>query len=170
MIQKYKEKLPKVYESCYIAPGSFVIGDVTIGDKSSVWHNAVLRGDVNKLIIGENSNIQDLCVIHCADEKGTVVGNNVTVGHGAILHACDIKDNCLIGMGAVVLDGVIVGKNSIVGANALVPPNMIIPENSLVLGNPGKVVRSTKQNEVDDIIKNACHYRELSLQYLEEKG
>lgn len=132
--------------TAYVAPGAFVVGDVTIGEDSSVWYNAVVRGeDYGAVVIGERTNIQDLCVVHVDEGKPCTIGNRVTVGHRAIIHACTIEDDCLIGMGAILLNGVHVGAGSVVGAGALLTEGTVVPPGSLVLGMPGKVVR-----EVDD--------------------
>lgn len=126
----------------YVARGAVVIGDVTLGENSSVWYNAVLRGDINRIVVGHHTNIQDNAVLHLADEFGCILGNWVTVGHSAIVHACTVGDECLIGMGATILDGAEIGAQSIVGANALVTQYAKIPPGSLVLGSPAKVVRT----------------------------
>lgn len=165
MIQKFNDYVPEVDETCYLAPGSAVIGNVIIGKGSSVWHNAVIRGDVDQIIIGENTNIQDCSVLHCAHNIKLIIGNNVTVGHGAILHSCEIGDNSLVGMGAIVLDGVKIGNNCLIGAGAVVTPNTVIPEGSLVLGNPGKVKRELTANEIDHISNNAHEYVQFAEKY-----
>jgi gamma-carbonic anhydrase len=124
-----------------------VVGDVTLGDGASVWYNAVLRGDINRIVIGDHSNIQDNSVVHLADDFPCEVGSYVTVGHSAIVHACKIGDECLIGMGAVVLDGAEIGAQCLIGARALVTQNVKIPAGSLVLGSPAKVVRALSDKE-----------------------
>ncbi len=140
-------KKPVVGKGVYIARGAVVMGDVTLGDGASVWYNAVLRGDINRIVIGDYSNIQDNSVIHLADEFPCIVGRYVTVGHAAIVHACRIGDECLIGMGAVVLDGAEVGAQCLIGARALVTQNVKIPDGSLVLGSPAKIVRALTDEE-----------------------
>jgi len=132
---------PKLGQHVYIAPGAQIIGRVTIGAYSSVWCNAVLRADLNQIIIGHHSNIQDNSVLHLADELPCVIGNYITVGHGAILHACTIADEVLVGMGSTILDNAKIGKQSIIGAGALVAAGTQIPPGSLVLGMPAKVIR-----------------------------
>lgn len=124
-----------------------MIGDVTLGDHASVWYNAVLRGDINRIVVGHHTNIQDNAVLHLADELPCVVGNFVTVGHSAIVHACAVGDECLIGMGATILDGAVIGGQSIVGANALVKQGMVVPPGSMVMGCPAKVVRELSATE-----------------------
>ena len=140
-LDTYLRKKPVLGDGVYIARGAVVFGDVTLGDHSSVWYNAVLRGDINRIVVGHHSNIQDLAVVHLADDFPCLIGDWVTVGHSAIVHACAVGDECLIGMGATILDGAEIGAQSIVGANALVTQNTKIPPGSLVLGSPAKVVR-----------------------------
>ena len=138
---------PRLGQGVYIARTAVVIGDVTLGDSSSVWYGAVLRGDINRIVVGHHSNIQDNAVLHLADDDACLVGNWVTVGHSANVHACTIGDECLIGIGATVLDGAEIGEQSLVGANALVTPRTKIPPGSLVLGSPAKVVRALSAEE-----------------------
>ena len=141
-LETHLRKRPSVGEGVYIAKGAVVIGDVTLGAFSSVWYNAVLRGDINRIVVGEYSNIQDNAVIHLADDYPCLIGRFVTIGHSAIVHACTVEDECLIGMGATILDGAVIGAQSIVGANALVTQGTVVPPGSMVLGSPAKVVRS----------------------------
>jgi carbonic anhydrase/acetyltransferase-like protein (isoleucine patch superfamily) len=138
---------PSLGEGVYIAKNATVLGDVTLGDYSSVWCNAVLRGDINRIVIGHHSNIQDNAVLHLADDYGCILGNYVTVGHSAIVHACTVQDEVLVGMGSVILDGAVLGAQSIIGARALVPQGAQIPPGSMVLGVPGKVVRALSAEE-----------------------
>lgn len=140
-LDTYLRKRPTLGKDVYIAKTAVVLGDVTMGDHSSVWYNAVVRGDINRIVIGHHTNIQDLAVLHLADEFPCILGNYVTVGHSAIVHACTVGDECLIGMGAVILDGAEVGAQSLIGAKALVTGGMKIPAGSLVLGSPAKVVK-----------------------------
>ena len=165
MIGRYKQFEPEIHETCYIAPNCSIVGDVTIGRNSSVWFNTVIRGDVAGIRIGENTNIQDNCTIHCITDAETKLGNNISIGHGAILHSCSIDDGSLIGMGAIVLDGVKVGKNCLVGAGAVVTPNTVIPDGSLVLGSPAKIKRELTQEEIQHIYKNAGTYVALGSDY-----
>lgn len=151
-------KTPQVDDSAYIAPSADLIGDVTVGPDASIWYQAVLRGDINKIVIGKGSNIQDGCVIHLEKRQGTIVGDYVTVGHKAMLHACVIEDECLIGMCATVMDGAVIGKRSIVGAGALVTKNTKIPPGSLVLGCPAKVVRALTEEEQSALKQGAENY------------
>jgi carbonic anhydrase/acetyltransferase-like protein (isoleucine patch superfamily) len=143
----FLRKRPALGKDVYIARGAVVTGDVTLGDAASVWHNAVLRGDINRIVVGHHANIQDNAVLHLAEDLPCVVGNYVTVGHSAIVHACTVGDECLIGMGAVILDGAELGAQCLVGAGALVTQHTKIPEGSLVLGVPAKVVRALSLEE-----------------------
>ena len=138
---------PKLGKEVYIAKTAAVLGDVTLGDYSSVWYNAVLRGDINRIVVGHHSNIQDNAVVHLADDFACIIGNYVTIGHSAIVHACTVGDEALIGMGATILDGAVIGAQSIVGANALVTQHTIVPPGSMVLGAPAKVVRALSETE-----------------------
>jgi carbonic anhydrase/acetyltransferase-like protein (isoleucine patch superfamily) len=149
---------PQIDPAAYVSPHAVVMGDVRLAAHSSVWPMAVLRGDINFIEIGEGSNIQDGTIIHLAENLPVRVGKLVTVGHGAILHACTIEDNCLIGMGATILDGAVIGPGSIVGARALVTKGMHIPPGSLVMGMPAKVVRALSPEEIADIRTWADHY------------
>lgn len=146
-LDTYLRKTPQLGKDVYVARGAIVVGDVTLGDHASVWYNAVLRGDINRIVVGHHSNIQDNAVVHLADDFPCLIGNYVTVGHSAIVHACTVQDECLIGMGAIVLDGAVIGEQSIVGANALVTQGTKIPPGSMVLGSPAKVVRPLKVEE-----------------------
>lgn len=157
----YSNKKPVIDKSCFIAPGSRISGDVIIGKKSSVWFNAVIRADQNTIRIGNRSNIQDNCVLHVDPKNKCVVKDNVSIGHNAIVHACTIESNCIIGMGSIILSGSRIGRFTIIGAGSVVTENEKIPPKSLVLGIPGKVIRKLKQNDIDYIKKNAEEYLEL---------
>ncbi|MDE0860468.1 MAG: gamma carbonic anhydrase family protein [Akkermansiaceae bacterium] len=166
-IEPFQEIWPSIDESAFVAPSADIIGRVTLGEESSVWYNATLRGDINEIVIGPKSNIQDNAVVHLADDFGCYVGELVTVGHGAIIHACTIKDEVLVGMGSCVLDGAVIGERSIIGANALVTGGTIIPPGSLVLGSPAKVVKTLDQKEQQKIkywaekyVKNSRLFKE----------
>ena len=158
---------PKVPASAYIAQGAVVIGDVTLGAESSIWFGAVLRGDINCIEVGKGSNIQDNAVVHLADDFPCLIGDFVTVGHSAILHACTVEDECLIGMGATILDGAVIGVQSIVGAKALVTGGTVIPPGSLVLGSPAKVVRPLTEQELALVRASAPHYTNLAQRHIE---
>jgi carbonic anhydrase/acetyltransferase-like protein (isoleucine patch superfamily) len=138
---------PKLGQGVYLAKSAVVIGDVTLGDYSSVWYHAVVRGDINRIVIGKGTNIQDNAVVHLADDFPCLLGDYVTVGHSAIVHACTIGNEVLVGMGAVVLDGAVVGDQCLIGAKSLVPGGMQIPAGSMVLGTPAKVVRMLSPEE-----------------------
>lgn len=147
-----------VDKSVFVAKGAQIIGNVTIKENSSVWFNAVIRGDSSTIELGKNTNVQDNAVIHTSHNSKVVVGDNVTIGHGAIVHGCTIGNNVLVGMGSIILDNVIVGDNCIIGAGSLVTQNKIIPEGSLVYGNPAKIVRNLTKEEIEHIIWNANDY------------
>ena len=142
----------------YIAPNATVVGNVTLADGVSVWYGAVLRGDTGTITVGENSNVQDNCVIH---EK-TTVGKGCSIGHGAILHGCTVGDNCVVGMGAIVLNGAVLGEHCLVGAGAVVTGKMNAPAGSLLLGNPAKIAKSLTQEQIDYIHGDAQLYRRLA--------
>jgi carbonic anhydrase/acetyltransferase-like protein (isoleucine patch superfamily) len=146
-LDRFLRKQPSLGKGAYIAKSAVIVGDVTIGSHSSIWYNAVLRGDINYISVGHHSNIQDNAVLHLADDFPCIVGNYVTVGHSAIVHACTVGDECLIGMGAVILDGAVIGKQSLIGAKALVTQGMKIPPGSLVLGSPARVLRNLTPKE-----------------------
>ncbi|MGJ8644067.1 MAG: gamma carbonic anhydrase family protein [Luteolibacter sp.] len=146
-IETYEAFSPEIVPSAFIAQSADIIGRVKIYEEASVWYNATLRGDINEIVIGARSNVQDNAVIHLSDDFGCYIGELVTVGHSAILHACTVKDEALIGMGAIVLDGAVIGERSIIGAGALVTGGTIIPPGSLVLGSPGKVVKTLSPEE-----------------------
>jgi carbonic anhydrase/acetyltransferase-like protein (isoleucine patch superfamily) len=165
-ILKYRGKTPQLGQGVYLAPGAQLIGDVTVGDYSSIWFNAVLRGDINRVSIGHHTNIQDLSLCHVADDLACVVGNYVTVGHRAILHACTIQDEVLVGMGATVMDGVVVGEQSIIGAHALITKGVQIPPGSLVYGSPAKVVSRLGETERRAIKAGAEKYCRVAGDYL----
>src|SRR5260370_14847497 len=141
-----------------IAQGAVVLGDVTLGDYSSVWYNAVARGDINRIAIGHHSNIQDNSVLHLADDFPCILGNYVTVGHGAIVHACTVGDEVLVGMGSTIMDGAVIGEQSVIGAGAVVTQGTKVPPGSLVLGTPAKVIRVLTQEERAGLISWAQKY------------
>jgi len=146
-LDTFLRKKPKLGRGVYLAKTAVVVGDVTLGAQSSVWYNTVLRGDINRIVVGHHTNIQDNSVLHLADDFPCVLGNWVTIGHGAIVHACTVGDETLVGMGAVILDGAVIGKQSLIGARALVTQGMKIPPGSLVLGTPAKVIRKLSRTE-----------------------
>ena len=156
MIKKFKGN-----DEVFVADSATVVGDVSIGRGSGVWFGAVVRADVAPITIGEQTNVQDGCLLHVAEDWPLKLGNCVTVGHGAILHGCTIEDGVLIGMGAIVLDGAVVGAGSIIGAGALVPERKVIPPRSLVIGVPGKVAREVPDEEAAHLLEHAKQYEQL---------
>lgn len=165
MIQDFMGKTPDIEKASFVAENASVIGDVVLESGTSVWFNAVLRADVDKIVIGENSNVQDNCTVHCTKGYPVFIGKNVTVGHNAVVHGCTIGDNSLIGMNATVLDGAKIGKNSIVGAGALVTERKEFPDNSLIIGVPAKAVKILDENAVKANLENAKHYTELAKEF-----
>jgi carbonic anhydrase/acetyltransferase-like protein (isoleucine patch superfamily) len=161
------QKGPAIHSSAWVVPGATVLGDVILEEESSVWYGAVLRGDINRIIIGPRSNVQDNAVVHIDTGYPTTVGELVTIGHTAIVHACKIDNEVLIGMGSIILDDVEVGARSIIGANALVTMGMKIPPGSLVLGSPAKIRRQLTLEEQNDIARWAWSYVETAKQYRE---
>lgn len=147
-LARHLGKTPDVAQAAFVAPNATVIGNVKLGRQSSVWYGAVLRGDIHSIEIGEGTNIQDLAVVHLADDYGVKIGRYTTVGHSAIIHACEIGDECLIGMGATILDGATIGDHCIVGANSLVTQRFVAPAGSMILGSPAKIVRPLKEAEL----------------------
>lgn len=160
MIKEFEGVLPIINEKTYVAEGAQLVGNVIMDEYSSVWHNVVARADINTIKIGKYTNVQDNAVLHVEDTKSTIIGDFVTVGHGAILHGCKIEDHCLIGMGAIVLNGAVIGRGSIVAAGALVKENDVIPPFSMVMGIPGKVVKTLPEN-TDNIHAQAVKYKTL---------
>ena len=159
MIFPFKDKRPQVSPSAFIIENASVIGDVVIGEESSVWFNAVVRGDIYFIRIGKRTNIQDGCVLHVARNKyPLIIGDEVPVGHNVTLHACTIGSRCLIGMGAIVMDGARVGEDSIIGAGSLVIGETVIPPKSMVLGSPATVRRDLNEYEIRMIRESASHY------------
>lgn len=166
-IDRFLGASPTIAPSAFVAPTAVLIGDVTLGEESSVWFGAVVRGDINSIEVGARSNIQDGAVVHVADAFSTRIGELVTIGHNAIVHACTIEDEVLIGMGAIVMDGAHVGGRSIIGAGALVTGGTNIPSGSLVLGSPAKVVRTLSPEEQEAVQQWALRYVTLSRTYIE---
>jgi len=171
VIRSLGDKHPQIGAGVFLAETCAVIGDVVIGEESSIWYSTVIRGDEMPIRIGARTSLQDGAVVHVtAGRFGTTVGDDCTVGHAAILHACTVEDFCLIGMGSTILDGARVGRGSLVGAGALVTPGTVIPPGSLVLGAPARVVRPVRQKELDQIEYGAAHYVELTRRYLAGDG
>lgn len=161
-LARYLGKKPDATRAAFVAANATLLGDVVLGELSSVWYGCVLRGDINSIEIGEGSNVQDLTMVHLADNHGVKVGRFTTIGHSAIIHACEIGDACLIGMGATILDGARIGDRCIVGANALVTQRTVVPPGSLVLGSPAKVIRPLTEEEQAGIRKMADKYIEVA--------
>ncbi|HVS52802.1 MAG TPA: gamma carbonic anhydrase family protein [Opitutaceae bacterium] len=161
-LAKFLGRTPDVARAAFVAHNATVLGDVTLGANSSVWYGCVLRGDINSIAIGEGSNVQDGTIVHLADDYGVKVGNFTTIGHAAIIHACDIGNECLIGMGATILDGAKIGDRCIVGANALVTQRFVAPPGSMILGAPAKVVRALTEAEQTGLRHWAEKYVEVA--------
>ena len=164
-MEAYRGIYPRIHESAYVAPSADVIGAVYIEEDCSIWHNAVLRGDVDDIIVKKGANVQDGCILHCSHNMKTTVGEWTTVGHNAVLHSCTVGSNSLIGMGAVVLDGAQVGNNCLVAAGALVTPGTVIPDGSMVMGSPAKIKRELTEMEINGIRENAEEYISLKNDY-----
>lgn len=158
-------KKPEIAKSAYIAPSADVIGDVVLKDRASVWYQAVVRGDNDRIEIGCRSNVQDGCVLHADAGYPVKIGNDVTVGHNAIIHGCEIGDNTLIGMGAIVLNGAKIGKNCLIAAGALVTQGKEIPDGSMVMGSPGKVRRELTEDEIKENHESALEYAAASVEH-----
>lgn len=170
MIRSFKDKSPVIHSSVFVAEDAVIIGDVEIGENSSVWFGCMLRGDVNYIKVGVRTNIQDATVIHVSSKTHpTILEDEITIGHRVTLHGCHIESNCLIGIGSIILDGARIGKHSLVAAGSLVTPNTIIPPRSLVMGSPAKVKRELTDDEVEKYSRNWPNYVELSKIYLQDR-
>ena len=165
----YLDRKPLIHPSAFVAKSADLIGAVTVEEEASIWYGAVLRADIQEIKIGPKSNVQDGTIVHLESEQGTYLGQYVTVGHKAILHACSIDDEVLVGMGSILMDGVRVGARSIIGAGALVTMGTEIPPGSLVLGSPAKVVKKLSEEEQKTLKQWAENYIELSRRYIDEK-
>lgn len=170
MIRSYQGITPIVHPSAYVDPSAQVIGDVVLGERASVWPCACLRGDVGRLVIGNDSNVQDCSVLHMDDGFPLVIGDRVTVGHSVTLHGCIIEDDCLIGIGAIILNGARIGKGSVIAAGALIPERAEIPAGSLVMGVPGKVKRPVTPEEHARFAEGVQHYVEKAAIFKAESG
>ena len=171
IISPYDGRAPRLHASVFVAEGAVVVGDVEIGEGSSIWFGTVVRGDVNHVRIGARTNLQDLTVVHVTSGKHpTVIGDDVTVGHRAVLHGCTIRDRCLIGIGAIVMDGAVVGPDAMVGAGALVTPGTIVPPGTLVLGSPAKPRRELTPEERASLRTSAERYAGYAARYRGERG
>jgi len=166
MIAPFKGVSPRIHEDAFILEPVTVSGDVEIGQESSVWFHSVIRGDVGPVRIGARTNIQDLCMLHeTLNRSSCIIGDEVTVGHGAVIHGARLEDRCLIGMGAIVMDNAVVGLNAMVGAGALVPEGMKIPEGHLAVGTPAKVIRPLTEEEIAHLAVSAAQYVEYAREY-----
>jgi carbonic anhydrase/acetyltransferase-like protein (isoleucine patch superfamily) len=171
VLRSFGGKRPQIGRDVFLAETCALIGDVVVGDESSIWYSTVLRGDVMAIRIGARTSMQDGAIVHVTSGRfSTAVGDDCTIGHGAIIHGCTIEDRCLIGMGSTILDGARVGRGSLVGAGALITPGTDIPPSSLVLGAPARVVRSVNPKEREQIEYGASHYVELARRYLAGDG
>ena len=167
MLRPYRGISPRVHQTAFIDDSAQVIGDVEIGEESSVWMCVVIRGDVHRIRIGRRSNVQDGTIVHVMkDTHPTTIGDEVTIGHGAIVHGCTVEDRCLVGMGAILLNGVTVGSGSIVAAGTLLPEGTQVPPRSLVMGSPGKVRRTLSDGDLDEIQMYADRYVAYRLDYM----
>lgn len=168
MIYYFKDKKPQIHKSCFIAPSADIIGDVHADEFSSFWYGSVVRGDDNSIYIGKCSNIQDNCVIHAskAPNNNVVIGSNVTIGHGSIIHGCTISSNTLIGMGSIILDGAKIGANTIIGANSMITKNKEIPSGVMCFGSPAKIIREITKEEYDYIISSSYEYEEMTREFM----
>ena len=168
MIHKFNKISPRISKSCFIAPNTSIIGNVVIGNDSSIWFGIIIRGDMHSIRIGDRTNIQDNSVVHVTtDIASTTIGDGVTIGHAAIIHGCKIKNNCLIGMGSIVMDNAIIGEGSIIAAGALISPNTIVKPRTLMIGMPAKPIRKVTDEEYEYIIESAEHYIEYSKKYID---
>lgn len=168
-LDTFLAKMPQIGKSVYIARGAVVVGDVTLGDHSNVWYNAVLRGDINRIVVGNYTNIQDNAVLHLENDLPCIVGNYVTIGHSAIVHACTVGDEALIGMGSIILDGAVIGNQCLIGAKALVKQGAKIPDGCLVLGMPARIVRALTPEERAKLKYSAEKYAENAAYCLARK-
>ena len=164
-LARFLNNKPQVSEAAFIAHNACIIGDVRLGPDSSVFYGATLRADIETIQIGEATNVQDGCIIHLADDLGVKIGAHCTIGHAAIVHACTVENEVLVGMGAILLDGCHIGPRSIIAAGALVPKGMIVPEGSLVVGTPGRIIRSLTEDERAANLKLAAKYVEVSRRF-----
>jgi carbonic anhydrase/acetyltransferase-like protein (isoleucine patch superfamily) len=168
VIMPYKSVMPNIDPSVFVAPTATVIGNVTIGEGANIWFNTVLRGDIQSITVGKYTNIQDNSTVHVMGDQPTVIGDYVTIGHNAVIHCNKIGDNCLIGMGAVLLGYCEIGENTIIGAGAVVTQHKKIPPNSLVVGSPGRIVRPLLDDEIEALHQSAIRYNLLAQQYMQK--
>jgi carbonic anhydrase/acetyltransferase-like protein (isoleucine patch superfamily) len=165
MIYEYGERRVEMTGDCFVAPSADVIGSVRLGHQASIWFGAVLRGDNDWILVGDGTNIQDCSIVHVDPGVPVVIGRNVTVGHGVMLHGCEIGDGCLIGNRAIVLDGASIGENCLIAAGALITPNTKVPPGSVVMGAPGKIVRQVQPRDLERMLKGCEAYRTKARDY-----
>lgn len=164
-VLQYKNYIPQLGPDVFIAPGAYVIGRVALGSRSNIWFGAVIRGDMAEITVGEECSLQDNVTVHVDNNEPAAIGSRVTVGHNAVLHACEIEDDVLIGMGAIILNGSVIGKDSLVAAGSLITPGTIIPPRSLVMGSPGKVIRRLTDEQIPSAEGMYRRYLELKDDY-----
>ena len=165
MVMKINGIQPQIHESSFIAPGAQIAGNVELKENTGIWHNAVLRGDMAKITVGARSNVQDNCTLHCDRDKPLRIGDNVTIGHNAVLHSCTVGDGSIVGMGAIVLNDAVIGKGCMIAAGAVVTPRTVIPDGSMVMGSPAKIKREMTPEERRGMLENADEYVKLAKQY-----
>lgn len=158
----YQGQQPQIHDGAFIAPGARVIGRVTVGEGSSVWYNAVLRGDVDTITVGRFTNIQDLTLVHCDSGRPTSIGDRVTVGHSCIIHGCTIEDDVLVGMGSTVMNGARIGRNSLIAAGSLITEGKEFPPGSVIMGRPAKVIRQAEERDLELVRRGSENYRQAS--------
>jgi len=168
MIHSFQGKKPRIHKSVFVAPSAEIIGDVEVGENSSVWFNAVIRGDESSIKIGKNTSIQDNSTVHVCHGRPTIIKDNVTIGHNCIIHGCTVNSDCIIGMGATILNHAEIGKESIIGAGAVVKEKAVIPPRSLAAGVPAKIIRKLTDEDVKRIKRNAEEYVKLRSQHLKQ--
>lgn len=166
IVRSYKDKVPKIAASAFIADGVVIVGDVEIGEQANIWYNCVLRADVGMIRIGARSNVQDgSCVHMTSDLSHAIIGDEVTIGHNAIVHGATVHDGALVGMGSILLDNAVIGTEAIIGAGTIVPPRMVVPAYSMVRGQPGRVIRELSEHERLEGRRGALHYLELAAEH-----
>lgn len=169
MIKSFQGATPQLHDTVFVSENVSIIGDVTIDSETNVWFGTVIRGDMNSVTIGKRTNIQDNTTIHVTTEMGpTVIGDEVTIGHNAIVHGCILENRCLVGMGSVILDNAVIGEGAIIGAGAVVPPNKIIPPKTMWMGVPAKYIRDVSDAEFNDNVGNAQHYINFADKFKED--
>jgi carbonic anhydrase/acetyltransferase-like protein (isoleucine patch superfamily) len=164
----YKDKNPVIAPDVFVADGARIIGDVTLGEGSNIWFNTVVRGDIQKVVVGKFTNIQDNCTVHVMASEPTIIGDYVTIGHNAVIHCSKIGNNCLIGMGAVLLGHAVIEDNCVIGAGTIITQGKVIPANSLVYGNPAHIIRDLREDEIEAVKQSAVDYNDIASHYLQK--